>query len=49
LQNFAYRIDITIWPFVLAGISALSIAMLTVGWQALRAATSNPVESLRYE
>lgn len=49
LQNFAYRIDITIWPFVLAGTSALAIAMFTVSWQAIRAATANPVESLRYE
>jgi putative ABC transport system permease protein len=49
LQNFAYRIDITIWPFVLAGVSALGIAMVTVSWQAIRAATANPVEALRYE
>jgi putative ABC transport system permease protein len=49
LQNFAYRIDITIWPFVLAGTSALAIAMFTVSWQAIRAATANPVKSLRYE
>ncbi len=49
LQNFAYRIDITILPFLLAGLSALVIAMLTVSWQAIRAATANPVESLRYE
>jgi ABC-type antimicrobial peptide transport system permease subunit len=49
LQNFAYRIDITIWPFVLAGVSALAIAMVTVSWQAIRAATANPVEALRYE
>ncbi len=49
LQNFAYRIELTIWPFFLAGLSALLIAILTVSWQALRAATANPVESLRYE
>lgn len=49
LQNFAYHIDMTIWPFVLAGITALVIALLTVSWQAVRAATANPVESLRYE
>jgi putative ABC transport system permease protein len=49
LQNFAYRIDLTIWPFLLAGLSALVIAILTVSWQAFRAATANPVESLRYE
>ena len=49
LQNFAYRIDLTIWPFLLAGLAALVIAFLTVSWQAIRAATANPVESLRYE
>ena len=49
LQNFAYRIDIGLWVFVLAGAMALLIALLTVSWQAIRAATANPVESLRYE
>jgi putative ABC transport system permease protein len=49
LQNFAYHIDITVWPFVLAGISTLVIATVTVSWQAIRAATANPVEALRYE
>jgi putative ABC transport system permease protein len=49
LQNFAYHIDISWWMFALAGGLALSIALLTVSWQALRAATANPVESLRYE
>ena len=49
LQNFAYRIDLTIWPFLLAGLAALLIALLTVSWQAIRAATANPVEALRYE
>lgn len=49
LQNFAYRIDITIWPFLLAGSAALLISFLTIGWQTIRAATANPVEALRYE
>ncbi|MBN2424802.1 MAG: FtsX-like permease family protein, partial [Calditrichaceae bacterium] len=49
LQNFAYRIDLTAWPFLLSAIMALLIALLTVSWQAIRAATANPVESLRYE
>lgn len=49
LENFAYHIDLTIWPFILSGLSALLIAFLTVSWQAVRAATANPVESLRYE
>jgi len=49
LQNFAYRIDITIWPFLLAGLVSLVIALLTVSWQAVKVATTNPAESLRYE
>jgi putative ABC transport system permease protein len=49
LQNFAYRIEMRWWMFALAGGMALVIALLTVSWQAIRAATANPVESLRYE
>lgn len=49
LQNFAYRIDMDIWIFVLSGIIALGIALLSVSTKALRAATANPVNSLRYE
>ena len=49
LQNFAYRIDLTIWPFLMAGLSALIIALLTVSWQTVKAARTNPVDSLRYE
>jgi putative ABC transport system permease protein len=49
LQNFAYKTDLTWWIFVLAGIIALGIAILTVSLQTWRAATKNPVEALRYE
>ena len=49
LQGFAYRIDLTIWPFLLSGLTALIITLLTVSWQAVRAAMANPVKSLRYE
>ena len=49
LQNFAYRTEISWWMFVIAGGLTLAIALLTVSWQAVRAATANPVESLRYE
>ena len=49
LQNFAYRIEIGWWIFVLAGGLALLIALLTVSAQAMRAALVNPVESLHYE
>jgi putative ABC transport system permease protein len=49
LQNFAYRISIQWWMFALAGGITLIIALFTVSWQAIRAATANPVEALRYE
>jgi len=49
LQNFAYRIGIGLWTFLLAGTLALGIALLTVSYHAIRAATTNPVEALRYE
>jgi ABC-type antimicrobial peptide transport system permease subunit len=49
LQTFAYRISVSWWIFVLAGISAVLIALLTVGFQAIKAAVANPVKSLRME
>ncbi len=49
LQNFAYRTSMQWWMFILAGGAALVIALLTVSWQAIRAATANPVKALRYE
>ncbi len=49
LQDFAYRIAIQWWVFVLGGILALLIALMTVGFQAIRAARANPVKSLRTE
>ena len=49
LQTFAYRITIGWWPFVLTGIAVLVVSLLTVSWQIIRAATANPVDSLRYE
>jgi len=49
LQDYAYRTSIGIWVFVLAGGLGLFIALLSVGYQTLRAATANPVNSLRYE
>jgi hypothetical protein len=48
LANFAYHIDPGVWSFVLAGSSALLVAALAVGYQAVKAATANPVESLRH-
>jgi putative ABC transport system permease protein len=49
LQNFAYRIDMDIIVFLVAGIAAIFIALFTVSLQAVKAATSNPVEALKYE
>ncbi len=49
LQDFAYRISIEWWVFLLGGTLALLIALVTVGLQALRAAAANPVKSLRTE
>lgn len=49
LQGFAYRVEMSWWLFVLAGGLTMLIAFITVSWQAIRAATANPVESLRYE
>jgi putative ABC transport system permease protein len=49
LQDFAYRIDISWWIFALAGVLALLIALLTVSFQAIKAALANPVKSLRTE
>jgi len=49
LQDFAYRISMSWWIFILAGILALSIALITVSFQAIKAALANPVKSLRSE
>ncbi|HYC87326.1 MAG TPA: FtsX-like permease family protein [Chryseosolibacter sp.] len=49
LQQYKYRIQIPWWVFPLTGLIALMLALLIVGMQALRAATSNPVNSLRSE
>lgn len=48
-KNFAFRVGIDLWIFVLAGILALIFAALVVSYQTLRAATANPVKALRYE
>lgn len=49
LQDYAYRVSIEWWVFVLAGVAALLIAWITVSFQAIKAAVSNPVEALRSE
>ncbi|MEO6549830.1 MAG: ABC transporter permease [Ferruginibacter sp.] len=49
LQDFAYRINISIWVFVIAAVLAVMITILTVSFQAIKAAIANPVKSLRSE
>ncbi|MDQ3291262.1 MAG: hypothetical protein M3Q05_08240, partial [Bacteroidota bacterium] len=49
LQDFAYRINLGWWVFAFAGVTALVIALFTVSYQAIKAALSNPVKSLRSE
>lgn len=49
LGNFAYRIQVPVWVFALAGLLGLLIAVLTVSYQAIKAAYTNPVKSLKWE
>jgi len=49
LQNYAYRISINWWVFIVAGFLALLIALITISFQSIRAAIANPVKSLRTE
>ncbi len=49
LQSFAYRTDFGVEIFLLSAGMALGIALLTVGFQSVKAASANPVDSLRYE
>jgi len=49
LENYAYRIEIGLWIFLISGAMAFVIALLSVSFQAIRAALSNPIEALRYE
>ena len=49
LQDFAYRISISLWIFIIAGLLAIFIALFTVSFQAIKAAIANPVKSLRSE
>jgi ABC-type antimicrobial peptide transport system permease subunit len=49
LQNYAYKVSISWWMFAIAGIAAIMIALITVSFQAIKAAVANPVKSLRAE
>jgi putative ABC transport system permease protein len=49
LTGFAYRTNAAWWLFAAAGVGAFAVALITVGFQAVRAARSNPVDCLKYE
>lgn len=49
LQDFAYRVPLSVWVFIIAGGGALLVALLTVSFQAVKAALANPVTSLKSE
>jgi len=49
LEDFAYRIEIPYWAFIVAALIAILIAVITVSSQAIKAANSDPIKSLRYE
>ncbi|MCF8242590.1 MAG: ABC transporter permease [Melioribacteraceae bacterium] len=49
LESFAYKIEMSLWIFLFAGGIAFTVTILTVGFQVVKAATANPVNSLKYE
>ena len=49
LENFAYRIEVTPLPFIIAGFIAVIISVITVGYQTLKASLANPIDSIKYE
>ena len=49
LAGFASRIDLTVWLFLIPGLVVMALALLTVSYQAIKAALANPVRALRYE
>jgi putative ABC transport system permease protein len=49
LENYIYRTPISWWIFAVAGLFSITIALLTIGFQTVKASLANPVESLRAE
>ena len=49
LEDFPYRVDLSVWVFMFSGITVLALAWLTVGYHALKAATANPINALHAE
>jgi putative ABC transport system permease protein len=49
LENFAYKVSLSWWMFALAALLSIFIAIITINYQSIKAATRNPIDSLRYE
>jgi putative ABC transport system permease protein len=49
LEDFAYRISLSWWMFAAAALITVALTLLTVGWQAIKAATANPVKAIKSE
>jgi putative ABC transport system permease protein len=49
LRNFEYKINVDVLPFLLTGLFSLFIALITIAYKTIKAATANPIDSLRYE
>ena len=49
LQNFVYRVDLDMWPFIVGGGITLMISLIPVSYQAIKTAVENPIKALRYE
>ena len=49
LDRFAYKIDLSIWIFLLAGVIAILLVLLSTSYQAIKVAYKNPVDAIRYE
>jgi putative ABC transport system permease protein len=49
LENFYYRVDMTVWPFIIGCLIAVVIALITLSYKTVKAARTNPADSLQYE
>ena len=49
LRNFPYKMNLNIWIFILPGLATLTLALLVIGYQTIKAANANPIDTLKYE
>ena len=49
LENFAYRVDLSLVPLLAVGVGMMAVGVIAVSYQSVRAATADPIDSLRYE